>query len=308
MTDRSRGTFVAVGEALVDIVVPHAGEPTTAPGGSPLNVAVGLSRLGLDAVLLTQIGEDDRGEVIRAHLEASEVRLAPGSVLPGFPTSAATARLDEHGAASYDFDLEWSLPATTLPEEAVALHVGSIGAALRPGRTSVLDLVGQAATRGLLVTFDPNARPAFTPDADQAWADVRETAAAAHLVKMSDEDLTFYRPGATPEEVAGELLGAASTRLVVFTLGGHGAAAFTSAGAVEVPSRGTTVVDTVGAGDSFMAALAAVAHERGLDELTPERLRTLLGAAHTVASITVSRRGADPPHRHELPDDWPYLP
>jgi fructokinase len=308
MTDRSRGTFVAVGEALVDIVVPHAGETTTAPGGSPLNVAVGLSRLGLDAVLLTQIGEDERADVIRAHLEASEVRLAPGSVLPGFSTSAATARLDEHGAASYDFDLEWSLSATTLPEHAAALHVGSIGAAVRPGRASVMDLVEQAAGRGLLVTFDPNARPAFTPDAGQAWADVRETAAAAHLVKMSDEDLAFYRPGATPEEVAGELLGAASTRLVVFTLGGHGVAAFTRAGSVEVPSRGTTVVDTVGAGDSFMAALAAVAHERGLDELDPERLRILLGAAHTVASITVSRRGADPPHRHELPDDWPHLP
>jgi fructokinase len=308
MTDSSRGTFVAVGEALVDIVVPHTGETTRAPGGSPLNVAVGLSRLGIEAVLLTQIGEDERAQVIRAHLEASEVRLAPGSVLPGFPTSAATARLDEHGAATYDFDLEWSLPVTSLPEEAVALHVGSIGAALRPGRASVMELVAQAAERDLLITFDPNARPAFTPDAAQAWADVRETSAAAHLVKMSDEDLAFYRPGASPEEVAGELLAAATTRLVVVTLGGHGAAAFTSAGTVEVPSRGTTVVDTVGAGDSFMAALAAVAHERGLDDLSPERVRALLAAAHAVAAITVSRRGADPPRRHELPQGWPDLP
>jgi fructokinase len=307
MTERSRGTFVAVGEALVDIVVPHTGDTTTAPGGSPLNVAVGLSRLGLDAELLTQIGDDERAQVIRAHLEASQVRLAPGSVLPGFATSAATARLDEHGAASYDFDLEWSLPAAALPEEAVALHVGSIGAALRPGRASVMDLVEQAVARNLLITFDPNARPVFTPDAEQAWADVRETAAAAHLVKMSDEDLAFYRPGATPEEVAEELLGT-TTRLVVFTLGGSGAAAFTAAGSVEVPSRGTTVVDTVGAGDSFMAALAAIAHEHGLDDLGVDRLRALLGAAHSVASVTVSRRGADPPRRHELTEGWPHLP
>jgi fructokinase len=306
MSARSRGTFVAAGEALVDIVVPHEGERTTAPGGSPLNVAVGLSRLGLDALLMTQIGHDDRGGVIRAHLEASGVRLAPESVLPDFPTSAATARLDEHGAASYEFDLEWSMPPARLPEEAVALHVGSIGAALAPGRASVMDLVAQATDRGLLVTFDPNARPAFTPDAARAWADVRETAAAAHLVKMSDEDLAFYRPGASPEEVADQLLGA-TTRLVVFTLGGHGAAAYAATGSVEVPSRGTSVVDTVGAGDSFMAALATIAHEHGLDDLGPVRLRALLGAAHAVASVTVSRRGADPPRRHELAEGWPHL-
>lgn len=306
MTDRGSGTFVAAGEALVDIVVPHAGEPTTAPGGSPLNVAVGLSRLGLDAMLMTQLGRDERAEVILAHLEASAVRLAPESVHPEFPTSAATARLDEHGAATYEFELEWSMPTTTLPDDAVGLHVGSIGAALQPGRSSVLGLVEQAAARGLLVTFDPNARPAFTPDADQAWSDVRETASAAHLVKMSDEDLAFYRPGAKPEEVAGELLGG-TTRLVVFTLGGYGAAAFTTGGAVEVPSRTTTVVDTVGAGDSFMAALATVAHEDGLDDLSPERLRAMLGAAHAVASVTVSRRGADPPRRGELPEGWPHL-
>jgi fructokinase len=307
MTDRRPGAFVAAGEALVDIVVPYRGEGTTAPGGSPLNVAVGLARLGLDAVLLTQIGEDDRAAVIRAHLEASGVRLAPGSVRAGFPTSAATARLDEYGAASYEFDLEWSLGPATLPEGAAALHVGSIGAALQPGRTGVMDLVAQASAQGLLVTFDPNARPAFTPDATQAWRDVRETAEAAHLVKMSDEDLAFYRPGATPEEVARELLGGA-TRLVVFTLGGYGAAAFTATESVEVPSRTTDVVDTVGAGDSFMAALATVVLERGLDDLGPDRLRGLLAAAHEVAAVTVSRRGADPPHRHELPEGWPHLP
>ena len=301
----TRGTFVAAGEALVDIVVPHDGEALSAPGGSPLNVAVGLARLGLDALLLTQIGEDERAALIRAHLDRSGVRLAPESVVPGFPTSAATARLDEHGAASYVFELEWSMPAATLPEDAVGLHVGSIGVALSPGRASVMDLVGQARDRDLLVTFDPNARPAFTPDAERAWADVRETASYAQLVKMSDEDLDFYRPGATPEEVARQLLGT-TTRLVVVTLGGRGAVAFSADHGVEVAGRTTTVVDTVGAGDSFMAALATVAHEHGLDDLGPATLRALLASAHEVAAITVSRRGADPPRRDELTEGWPH--
>lgn len=303
----ARPTFVAAGEALVDIVVPHRGEATSNPGGSPLNVAVGLARLGLDALLLTQLGADERARLIVDHLEASGVRLAPESVHPDFPTSAATATLDEEGAASYDFDLEWSMPSVALPQEAAALHVGSIGVALAPGRASVMDLVAQARARGLLVTFDPNARPAFTPDREQAWADVQETAAAAHVVKMSEEDLAFYLPGASPAEVADTLLGS-TTRLVVLTLGGGGAAGFTREATVEVDSLPTTVVDTVGAGDSFMAALATIALEHGLDDLGPDRLRAVLRSAHEVAAITVSRRGADPPRRAELSTGWPQLP
>ena len=303
----THGTFVAAGEALVDIVVPHGGVASSAPGGSPLNVAVGLARLGLDALLVTQLGDDERAGLIRAHLERSGVRLAPESVVPGFPTSAATARLDDQGAASYEFELEWSMSATTLPADAVGLHVGSIGVALSPGRLGVLDLLEQARERDLLVTFDPNARPVFTPDADRAWDDVRETASYARLVKMSDEDLAFYRPGASPQEVAGELLGT-TTRLVVLTLGGRGAVAFSADHTVELASRTASVVDTVGAGDSFMAALATVAHEHGLDDLGPDTLRSLLAAAHEVAAVTVSRRGADPPRREELTVGWPHHP
>lgn len=299
-----RGPFVLAGEALVDVVVPIDGAEVDAPGGSPLNVAVGLSRLGLDTLLVTELGDDPYGELIRAHVESSGVRLDDGSVVPGHRTSSATAHLDADHAATYDFDLTWTLGPRTLPSDAVGLHVGSIGAALRPGRDSVVDLLDQAVTAGVFVSFDPNARPAFLPEAPQAWADMTEVAGHADLVKMSDEDVHVLAPDRTPAEVAAQLLGRDRTRIVVITEGGGGALGFTRDIAVRVAPDTVTVKDTVGAGDSFMSALIAVTLDWGLD-LDEAGLAALLRAAHTVAGITCSRRGADPPTLRELPPGWP---
>ena len=306
-TESARPHAVVAGEALVDIVVPTSGSQERAPGGSPLNVAVGLSRLGVDTVLVTELGDDENGRLVEAHVRDSGVRLSPGAVAADRPTSTATARLDTTGAATYDFDLHWGLAPVELPEETDALHVGSVGALLRPGRDAVLDLVEQAARREALVSYDPNARPALTPDAARAWLDVREVAASADLVKMSDEDLDFLAPGHSPEEVA-RLVLAQRTRLFVLTRGGGGAVGFTEYASVETASGRVDVVDTVGAGDSFMAALVAIALEHGLDDLDEPRLTAYLAAAHEVGAVTVSRRGADPPRRDELGPGWPDVP
>ena len=295
---------VVAGEALVDVVLPTSGEPERAPGGSPLNVAVGLSRLGVDTLLVAELGDDEDGRRVAAHVHGSGVRLHPRAADPARRTSTATARLDATGAATYDFDLRWELPPVELPSGTDALHVGSLGALLRPGRDAVLGLVDQAVRSGALVSYDPNARPALTPDADRTWRDVQEVAASADLVKTSDEDLAFLAPGHHPEDVARGLL-AGRTRLVVMTRGGGGAVALAAAARVEVASARVQVVDTVGAGDSFMAALVAVALEHGLEDLDGQRLTAYLTAAHQVGAITVSRRGADPPYRGELPAGWP---
>jgi fructokinase len=301
-----RPRFVVVGEALVDVVVATDGETRRAPGGSPLNVAVGLSRLEVPTTLVTEIGDDALGRLVVDHVLASDVALHPGGVVPGRRTNTATAHLDASGAATYEFDLAWELEPRPLPEEAGALHVGSLGTALRPGRDQVLTMVEEASGKELLISYDPNARPSLTPDAAQAWRDVREVAAAASIVKLSDEDLAFLAPGTTPEELAALLL-QGPTRLVVITFGGGGALAVSSEAQVHVSSRPTAVVDTVGAGDSFMAALLAVVVEHGLDELTAPRLQQYVEAAHQAASVTVSRLGADPPHRADLPSGWPTV-
>ncbi len=299
------GPYVVAGEALVDIVVPPDGRVENAPGGSPLNVAVGLARLGVDTVLMTELGDDEHGKLTADHVVASGVVLHEESVVGGRRTSTATAHLDENRAATYDFDLRWEMGPRELPAHASGLHVGSIGAALRPGRDSVVDLVRQAGAAGLLVSFDPNARPAFLPGPDQAFADLLEVAGAAALVKLSDEDVEHLAPGRTPADLAADLLErSATTRLVVVTHGGTAAEAYTREHLVRVPSQPVEVVDTVGAGDSFMAALIATVLEWGLD-LSRERLEALLSAAHQVAALTCARRGANPPTRRELPAGWP---
>jgi fructokinase len=295
--------FVVAGEALVDIVRPRDTEAEEAPGGSPLNVAVGLARLGLPTLLMTELGDDEHGRLVADHVRASGVHLDEASVVPGLRTSTATAHLDEHRAATYDFDLHFSMGPRRLPGDARAVHVGSIGTVLHPGREAVVDLV-RAAGEDHLVTFDPNARPVFLPPQEQALAEMLEVAALAQLVKLSDEDVEAFAPGTDTEEMAKRLLAQGRTRIVVVTHGGTAAEAFTARARVRVPSRSVEVIDTVGAGDSFMAALIATVSDWGL-ELDEGGLRALLEAAHHVAAVTVSRRGANPPTRRELPAGWP---
>lgn len=307
----SRLPFVVVGEALVDVVVPAGGEPSEAVGGSPLNVAVGLARLEVPALLITRVGDDERGGWVVEHVRAAGAQVAGTSVVPGTRTSTATARLAESGAASYEFDLVWDLAHHTLPE-AAALHVGSLGATLAPGREAVADLVRQAEERGLLVSYDPNIRPALVTDPEATWRDVTELAAHCRLVKVSDEDLEALRPGVPVDDLARELL-RGDTELLVVTRGAGGASAYVPGFSVHEPALPVEVVDTVGAGDSFMAGLLAVLDgwdvpEDGpgaLDALDEDHLRLLLRGALVVAAVTCSRRGADPPRRPELPTTWP---
>jgi fructokinase len=307
------GPFLVVGESLVDVVVPADGGPThDAVGGSCLNVAVGLARLDVTTVLATRIGDDDHGRLVADHLRASGVSLSEGSLVPGASTSTATAHLDAQSAASYDFDLTWDLPRQSLPDDVRGVHVGSLGSTLAPGRASVVDLARQAAEADVFVSYDPNVRPFFLDDVETAWAEVRELAALSRLVKLSDEDLRLLRPGASEEDVCRELLDGGVTELVVLTRGAEGATAFTVGATVAVPAPPTDLVDTVGAGDSFMAATLALLDDWGalggedsLRALDDDRVRLLVGGAATAAAVTCSRRGANPPTRPELPPTWP---
>lgn len=319
--------WVVVGESLVDIVVPRTGAPSCAVGGSPLNVAVGLARLDVETLLVTQVGDDEHGGRITAHLEASGVRLSEGSVVPGRRTSTATARLDEASAALYDFDLTWDLESQPLPSGR-AMHVGSLGAFLEPGRAAVVDMLRAAAEAGWFLSYDPNMRPAFVPDPLQAWHQVCEVAALCPLVKMSVEDVVLLRPDLAPQgtaqdsgiarkaaaHAAGELLEQGeATEMVIVTRGGDGADAYLSGCEMSVTAPRVEVVDTVGAGDSFMAATLAILDDwslpatgpGALDALDSDRIRILLSGAAEVAALTCQQRGANPPQRRQLPAVWP---
>jgi fructokinase len=150
------------------------------------------------------------------------------------------------------------------------------------------------------VVIDPTVRPTVLPDLD-----VDRWLAVADLVKASDDDLALLHPGRDPLDVARSWL-AAGPAVVVVTRGGAGAAAVTGERTVEVPAPAVEVVDTVGAGDAFGAALLHALAEGGalggrLDHLDVELLRRAMAFAAAAAAVTCTRRGADPPRRDELP-------
>ena len=303
--------ITVVGESLVDVVA-RAGhsELTVHPGGSPANVAVALSRLGQRTALVTQIGSDDHGALILAHLERNGVDVilaGPASQ----PTSRALATLDAHGAATYEFDLSWDVQGLRLAEGSAAVHIGSLGVVLAPGGEQVLRLAESICRRGDVITsYDPNVRPSVTPDRRQVAAIMDRAAASAHIVKMSDEDLAFLFPGTTPAQLAARLIGVGRpTQLLVVTKGRDGAEAVTRRTRWSAPAVPVVIVDTVGAGDTFTAALLAGLAESGL--LSPaalatnvagdqDMLRQIVGQALAAAALTCTRPGADPPTAGEL--------
>jgi fructokinase len=298
---------LVVGEALVDIVERPGTPPLAYPGGSPANVAIGLARLGRESQLLTWLGEDANGDLVRQHLEASRVRIASGSQRAG-RTSTARALIDEQGSATYDFDLEIDYPEHRVAEDTVVVHVGSIGAVLEPGAAKIAALLGSARRRAVL-TYDPNLRPSIMGDRDAVRPAILALVAGTDVVKVSDEDLEWLEPGTAPQDVA-RSWAAAGPALVVVTLGAEGSFAVTAAGVeVSVPAPRVDVADTVGAGDSFMGGLIDGLWTNGLvgagrhdaiAALDAEALTGLLEQAARIAAITVSRPGANPPTRQEL--------
>ncbi|WP_290655621.1 carbohydrate kinase [Kocuria sp.] len=305
--------LTVIGEALVDVVSREGEEPRAHVGGSPMNVAVGLARLGHDVQFLGRYGRDEYGRQVADHLTGNGVRLPFDA--DALPTSVAQATLDETGAASYDFQLDWSLDVSPerideLLRDTDALHAGSIGAMLEPGAT----VVGQALERArghALISYDPNCRPSIIPDSSDARARAEKIVALSHVIKASDEDLLWLYPHRSIEDSARAWL-KAGARLVVVTRGAMGPWAIsrgTGRDGVEVPAARVTVADTVGAGDSFMAALLSGLADRNilgptaasaLDELDGAQLTELLRHAAAAAGVTVSRSGADLPTRADL--------
>ncbi len=300
VTDRG---VLLVGEALVDIVHHADGSITETPGGSPANVALSLARLGHAPRLMTQLADDAHGRRVRELLEDSGVTVLAA---PAARTSTATATLNAAREASYEFDLVWELDDAPWPRSGI-VHTGSIGALLEPGATTVRARIA-AAHDDALVTYDPNVRPALFPDRDATRAHVEAFLAIADVVKASADDLEWLYPDRSLADTARVWL-AAGPAVVVVTEGAEGAFAMTAAHTVRAPGHRVQVVDTVGAGDSFMGALLhglisagladATARNR-LTALDEETLRALLSRATAASAITVSRAGANPPRLSEL--------
>ena len=298
---------LVIGEALVDIVHDASGMTSEHPGGSPANVALGLARLGRDTELATWLGHDPRGHTVLDHLRASKVQVVPGSD-GAERTSTAAATLDADGAATYTFDLLWNVPEVHLDTDLTVLHVGSIGATLRPGADAVAE-IALAAREYATISYDVNARPSIMGEPAEAETLIERVAARSDVIKVSDEDFRWLYSHLDPLDTAREWA-QQGPALVVVTGGAKGSTAFTSSGLeVTVAAPSVAVVDTVGAGDSYMsglidalwtADLLGADRREKLHSISEQELRAAMTWAGRVAAITVGRPGADPPTRHEL--------
>lgn len=304
MTDR----VLMVGESVVDVVAQADGTDVDHPGGSPANVAVAMARLGAQVDLVTAVGPDPRGELLIGHLQDSGVRVVGDPVVLQ-RTSTAVARLGEAGAATYTFDLRTDLPDPPAGRW-THVHTGSVAALVEPGRSKVQQLLATHRHEAT-VSYDINARPALTGVGPELTAAVEGVCALSDLVKASDEDLAVVYPGATLEESVRRILALGPVAVVV-TEGARGASCYTADHIVDVPGLEVGVVDTIGAGDSFIAALLDGLRRAGrlgrapaerLSATSREQWYAAVSRANAAAAITVSRAGANPPSSQELAHD-----
>lgn len=295
---------IVIGEALVDIVIRPDGTTVTTPGGSPMNVAVTLARLGVPTQLATSLGYDEHGELIKAHLSESGAPLMPCSHTLA-KTSTAIAHLQPDGSATYEFDITWAPEPPTLSSPQV-VHAGSIALWLEPGAETVRRYLADAAHAGALVTLDPNIRPAVLPDADIVRARFDELAQTADVVKLSAEDASYLYPTLNPDDIVKRLQDN-GVHVVAITNEDRGTILASGQQTVVVRPPRVSVADTIGAGDTYMGALIhQLLTRRHVDlvkkrrDLPPRELATICAFANRAAAITVGRHGADPPWLAEL--------
>lgn len=293
--------IVCCGEALVDLV------PDPVPGGGPMNAAVAAARLGAPAAFVGRISTDEHGQRIWDHLRANDVDL---SAVERGDEPTARAIVEHEPKLSFRFEGDGTadtclgrVDLSALGDGPHIVHGGTLG--MFRGRTAEV-LADFVERHDGIVSLDPNVRPQIIDDRDR-WMDFhRRWADRAHLYKGSDEDLDWIFPGRAIESVAEELL-AGRCAAVILTRGADGAMAYTTDGTVDVGAPSVEVVDTVGAGDTFVAGVLVSLWEQGLadrpDELArldDARWAQALRLGVDAAAVNVTRPGADPPTRDEL--------
>jgi fructokinase len=311
---------VVAGDALIDLT------PTTTvrghlayephPGGSCLNIAVGLGRLGVPTAFLARLSSDAFGQMLRSHLVASDVQSSYFVNTDDLTTLAAVHLRD--GQATYSFHAVGAADRGLLPEHlsplppGAVLHLGSIALTLEPVASTLEGLLRREAGRRV-VSLDPNVRPGLIPDRQAYLHRFGGWVQLVDILKLSAEDLSWLYPDRSEDEVVGDWH-AAGVPVVVVTHGEDGASASTPSVTVSVTAPSVAVVDTVGAGDAFMSGALAHLHERrllardALRSLDASGLTELLETACLVAADTCTRAGAEPPRRRDLAGLTPRAP
>lgn len=309
--------ILVAGESLIDML--PSGEPGAevlrpVVGGSPFNVALALGRLGVPVRYLCPLSTDTFGARMREALRESGVDVSLCPRTEALSTLGFVFLDPATRSASYAFYTDGTagcaLSVRDLPEtwdaELKCLHIGSFSLAVEPFGSAVETLVGRLPTDRVL-SLDPNVRPFLVRDRDRFLRRYLGLMGRVDLLKLSVEDMEWLHPRSTQSEVARGYLDSGA-RLVVITDGARGASAHTRSGTARIEAPPVQVVDTVGAGDTFQAAMLTWLSEHGrllrpaLDGLGDTELERMLGFATRAAAINCTRPGCQPPRRAEVPD------
>ncbi|MFJ5107308.1 MULTISPECIES: PfkB family carbohydrate kinase [unclassified Glutamicibacter] len=294
-----------IGEALVDVLASGIAPAQEFVGGSPLNVAVALSRLGYPGTLISRWGADDKGRKIEDYLKDNNVAYLGGA--DDQATVIAHGILDPAGGAAFAFNAYWQMPTIgpELAQDAELVHTGSIATLFSPGE--LLPLLSAARTHAT-ISYDPNLRPSLVTNHSQTVAEVERFVGQADVVRVSGIDLKWLYPMRSVQDSARAWLDMGPA-IVVSTAGSRGSWGVVRAGDAEFTAPSVEVTDTVGAGDTFTAALLCWLAEHGLigaanreklNQLQIAELSRALEFAAMAAAVTVQRAGANPPRRQEL--------
>ena len=308
--------LVVIGEALIDLIQQADGSYQAKTGGAPANACIALARLGTEVTYITRMSTDAFGIKLHDWLAPESIDLSH-LVRTTDPTTLAVVTLDEEAKASYSFYTEgtsdWGLTDADLAEviaaPPAALVIGTVSLVIEPGSSTIERTAAKLhAMAETTVVIDFNIRPGLGFDRDTERERVERQIGVAHIIKASDDDIAWLYSPDEVESVAARW--SQPGRAVIVTRGADGATLYLDGNRVtDVPAPKIELVDTVGAGDSFLGATLFGLQQRdalGADPpariraLSPEEWTDVLTLAARVGAITCSRAGCNPPTRAEL--------
>lgn len=304
---------ICLGEALIDFIPFESGCPLEdvtafrkAPGGAPANVAAGLSKLGATGAFLGKVGDDPFGHFLADTFERNGVDVSHMLFDRSALTGLAFVSLSAEGVPQFMFYRNPSADMLLRPEEirpelirsARAFHYGSITLISEPSKSATEAAVECALDAGLLVSYDPNLRKPLWPSLDVAKEQMLAAMAWPHVVKMSEEELSFLSDTSDLSDGSNRLIRAyPNLRLIAVTMGGEGCWYRTASVEGRMPAFKVEVVETTGAGDGFVAGmlsclLAKIGRPEDLADLSADDLRGVFRFANAVAALTTTKPGA----------------
>jgi len=308
--------IICCGEALIDFIAVSDGlSYRSCPGGSILNIAVGLGRMQVPVGLLSRLSTDMFGDLLDNYLRKNNVNLDFCPRIKG-QTTLAFVSLPEETAQEPRFAfyamgaVDRSMTTDDLPvqfgDDVIAMHFGSISLVLEPGATALEALMKRESRRRVL-TLDPNVRPALVSNAEIYRQRFSKWVSLVDILRLSQVDMEYLYPDKSIEELLPEWFGT-GVGLIILTQGVKGSRGYLSNGInVFVPAQKIAVKDTIGAGDTFFSAALAylfdhekLSHRTLVSQMTADELEACLTFAAKAAAINCTREGADPPYKNEM--------